>query len=281
MKTVSLILLATLLSTKDLLAQQSVKTEVNTNYLELPGIEVFPMIDTQTKRPYELYLKLPKDYSKNTKTTYPVLYFTDAMWHIEILSGSTEYLLDNLILVGISWEKGENPQISRFRDYTILKGMHPKHHSGEAHNHLAFIQNDVIRFIENNYRTAPDTRSYFGYSLGATFGTYILLTAPETFNNYILGSPETLLDDSYIHENDSIPIKNVKNLKANIFISTGELERQDLIAQSKDLFNLLEERSNQNLLLEYSTIEGADHGKAFPMTTVKSMYWLTEIIKAK
>jgi len=56
--------------------------------------------------------------------------------------------MENLILVGISWKKGERAEISRFRDYTLTKSVHPKYQSGDTHNHLTFIQNDVIKYIE-------------------------------------------------------------------------------------------------------------------------------------
>ncbi len=36
-----------------------------------------------------------------------------------------------------------------------------------------------------------------------------------------------------------------------------------------------------NLSLDYVVIESTDHGKAFPMTAVKSIYWLTELIRPK
>jgi len=50
--------------------------------LALSKIQVIPISDTTTKRTYELYIKLPDDYSKNDETNYPVLYFTYSMWHI-------------------------------------------------------------------------------------------------------------------------------------------------------------------------------------------------------
>ena len=91
---------------------------------EIPGIQVIPIRDTQSDRQYELYIKLPEGYSENNDVKYPVVYFTDAMWHIEILSGSIEYLVENAILVGISWEKDikdAEAHTSRFRDYSITK----------------------------------------------------------------------------------------------------------------------------------------------------------------
>jgi hypothetical protein len=258
--------------------QDSIQNSKITN-LELSKIQIIPIVDTNTERQYELYIKLPEGYSENNEIDYPVLYFTDAMWHIEILSGSTEYLMENLILVGISWQKGERPQISRYRDYTILKSMHPKYQSGDAHNHLTFIQNDIVKYIEDNYRTDTDNRTYFGYSLGGTFGAYILLTQPQTFKNYILGSPETLLDDSYIFNNNSVLNQKSIDLRANVFISNGELEKKELIAQAQGLVSMVKNLKGKELSLEYVTIESADHGKAFPMATLKSMYWLTEKLK--
>lgn len=247
--------------------------------LVLSKIKVIPISDTNTKRVYELYVKLPEDYSENNETNYPVLYFTDAMWHIEILSGTSEYVMENVILVGISWKKEESAAISRFRDYTLTKSVHPKHQSGEAGNHLSFIQNDVIKYIEENYRTEPDNRSYFGYSLGATFGAYILLTQPKTFKNYILGSPETLLDDSFIYNFDFNSIPKTQDLEVNIFISTGELERKDLVEQAKGLVTLINKTKHKKSSLEYKIIKSADHVNAFPTGAVKSIYWLAELNK--
>jgi predicted alpha/beta superfamily hydrolase len=278
-----LILLLTVVSLNTVFAQNNVSQDSIQNSkmtnLELSKIQIIPITDTKTERHYELYIKLPEGYSENNEIDYPVLYFTDAMWHIEILSGSTEYLMENLILVGISWQKDERPEISRYRDYTILKSMNPKYQSGDAYNHLTFIQNDIIKYVEDNYSTDTDNRTYFGYSLGGTFGAYILLTQPQTFKNYIIGSPETLLDDSCIYNNNSILTQKSKDLKANVFISNGELEKKELIAHAQGLVSTVKNLNDKELLLEYVTIESADHGKAFPMTAIKSMYWLTEILK--
>ena len=52
----------------------------------LPKIQVLPIKDRQADRQYELYIKLPDGYSENKDKSYPVIYFTDALWHIEILS---------------------------------------------------------------------------------------------------------------------------------------------------------------------------------------------------
>jgi len=294
MKTTKLLILIIFISLNTVFAQESIVNDdtqmAERSYLELPRIQVIPIKDAKNDRQYELYIKLPEGYSENGDIKYPVLYFTDAMWHIEILSGSIEHLVENAILVGISWQKdlkGELGELgahaSRFRDYSMTKSSNPelqaKYQLGQASNHLAFIRNDVIKYVENNYRTDPDNRTYFGYSMGGKFGAYILFVQPETFKNYILGSPSTLLDDSYIYEHESIATLNRKDLNANVFVSIGALEKEDMVGQAIGLISMLKSKNYTNLSSKLVVIESADHSSAFPMMAVLSMYWLSDLQK--
>jgi predicted alpha/beta superfamily hydrolase len=163
---------------------------------EMPRTQVVPITDSKADRQYELYIRLPEGYSENTDIKYPVIYATDAVWHMDMLSGTTEYLMPNVIVAGISWEKGlddERPHFSRYRDYSLVESSNlerqAKYQFGQAGSHLSFIRDDVIPYVENNYRVKPSERIYFGYSLGGTFGVYVLFEQPDTFNHYILGSP--------------------------------------------------------------------------------------------
>lgn len=261
------------------------------SYLELPRIEVIPITDTKARRQYELYVKLPEGYSENNDIKYPVLYFTDAMWHIEILSGSTDFLMENVILVGISWQKDINEDLkkeqgahaSRYRDYSIRKSSNPevqaKWQLGQARNHLDFIRNDVIKYIENNYRTDPERRAYFGYSMGGKFGAYILLTEPSTFKNYILGSPSLSggRDVPILSELGANETLNAKGLNANIFISYGDLERESS-PYIDEIIAMLKNKNDESLLLTHEVIDGS-HQTAFPMTALRSVMWLSNLTK--
>ena len=292
MKTTKLLILIYAISLNTVYAQENKANDkantVDKSYLELPRIQVIPIKDAKNDRQYELYIKLPEGYSENGDIKYPVLYFTDAMWHIEILSGSIEHLIENAILVGISWQKDLKGELgalgahaSRFRDYSMTKSSNPEHQAkyqrGQAGNHLDFIRNDVIKYVENNYQTDPDNRSYFGYSMGGKFGAYILFVQPDTFKNYILGSPGTLLDKSYIYEHESITTLNQKDLNANVFVSIGALENEGMVGQAKGLVSMLKSKNYTNLSSKLVVIESADHHTAFPMMAVRSMYWLSKI----
>ncbi|MFC6633140.1 alpha/beta hydrolase [Microbulbifer taiwanensis] len=256
---------------------------------ELPRVQVVPIEDAKSGGQYELYIKLPEGYGRSNDIEYPVIYFTDAVWHIELLSASTEFLMENVILVGISWQKDIDKELkeevgvhfSRFRDYSVRKTsnseIQAKYQLGQADNHLDFIRNDVIGYVENNFRSDPGNRTYFGYSLGGEFGAYILLSQPDTFKNYIIGSPSLKDDISFLSELGSKAALKGDSLNANVFVSNGALENE-LGEHVKEFVTMLENRNDRSLSLNHVVIEGS-HQTAFPMTGVRSVAWLSNLHK--
>ncbi|EAR01400.1 serine hydrolase [Maribacter sp. HTCC2170] len=262
--------------------------------LVLPQIQVVPIKDSQTERNYELYIELPEDYAKDPNKRYPVLYYTDAMWHLEMLSGATAYLLEDVILVGISWQLDINEElknergthVSRFRDYSISKHSKPevqeKYQMGQANNHVDFIRNDVMKYVDATYRTNPNSRTYFGYSLGGEFGAYILMSQPDTFNNYILGSPTVRGEVDYLTELNTkfgpfeASNKN-SSLNANVFITYGSLEEEKVIEPIDAFIKLLNDRRDNGLSVLKEVITGT-HGTAFPTTAVRGVAWLSSLM---
>lgn len=259
----------------------NLEAKTNTQY-KIPRTQVIPIQDKMNNKQYELYIKLPEAYTENKDTQYPVIYFTDAVWHIEALSAATAFLLQDAILVGISWQKDIDDELiqkygehaSRFTDYSFWKTANPDHPKiifGQADNHLAFIRNRVFEYVEGTYRASPENRSYFGYSLGGLFGAYTLMTQPETFAHYIIGSPSVQLLSKYGIESAS----KIKETNAKVFISHGDLE-QDL-AEHVEIFTTSLQKQNKNLSLTYEIIQG-DHQSAFPYTALKSVAWLAKML---
>lgn len=251
---------------------------------EMPRTEVVPIQESGTNRQYELYIKLPEDYAENTDARYPVIYTTDAEVHMDMLSGSTEFLMPEVIVVGISYQKNhadERENASRFRDYSFVKNnnaeLQERFQFGQASNHLSFIRNQVIKYVESNYRADPDERSYFGYSMGGGFGTFVLLSEPDTFKNYILGSPSRY--QRAIDFFDDLEIKTAtqhKGQSANVFVSIGERENQ--MENMKTLTSLLGRRAGSGVALaDLEIIENSDHGTAFPETVIRSVKWLSRL----
>jgi predicted alpha/beta superfamily hydrolase len=259
--------------------------KVGAEPLKLPAIQVTPIKDSGTGRHYELYIKLPEDYKSSSSKKYPVIYYTDAFWHVELLSAATSFLLEEAILVGISWQKDideelkktDGEHVSRYRDYSIGKSSNQenqaKYQFGQANSHLAFIHNDIFSYIENNYRTDTSQRTYFGYSLGGLFGAYVLVTKPETFKNYILGSPSV----RNLSQIKAVASKTHEKLNANVFISYGSNE--DELGKHVDAFiAFLNTRNDSGLSITHAIPEGT-HQTAFPLTGIHSVKWLSKKIK--
>lgn len=285
MKKTKLLIFTFLASITISMAQESTENqEVTNSYLEFPRTQVVPILDSGDDRLYELYIRLPAEYADSIQSQYPVIYYTDAMWHVEMLSGSTDYIMEKAILVGISWQQDideglkeeAGAHVSRYRDYSMSESTNQEYQAkykfGQARRHLTFIREDVIRFVESNYRTNPDHRTYFGYSLGGEFGVYILMTQPNTFKNYILGSPTLRGEFEHLKELDAALDHS---LNANVFISYGSEEKEP--GQHVDLFvDLLSDRKDGSLNLERHVIEGS-HQTAFPSTTVQGVIWLSQL----
>lgn len=258
---------------------------------ELPRTEVVPIEDSNTGRQYELYIKLPEDYAKDANVKHPVVYTTDGAWHMEVLSGAAEYVLPNAIVVAISWQKesaedfdGDNrPFLSRFRDYTILPSPNPeqqaKYKVGQAANHLTFIRDDVINYVEANYQTDPAERIYFGFSLGGAFGSYILFDKPDTFKHYVLGSP-ALRAESLKFVQDQAAQRQAEGaaLDANVYVTVGEKET-DAIPNIRAFMTTLERLEGAHLNVHsLEIIERSGHSDSFPATAIGSFKWLSELM---
>lgn len=185
------------------------------------------------------------------------------------------------MFVGISWQKGHTPSLSRQRDYTPTPSSPGfKDPSGEAARHLAFIRDDVIPYIEQRFSTDAGNRTYIGNSFGGLFGMYIFLVHPDMFKNYVLGSPSVWWDNKYILTLES-KTKIHQNIEANLFISVGAHEipakdspKNDMVGDAKEFHTRLKNRNFKKLNVEFRAIEHANHSTAFPTTAMQGLWWL-------
>lgn len=257
----------------------------------MPRTHVVPITNSVTGGQYELYIKLPESYDTETDKTYPVIYTTDAYWHMDLLSGTTEFIMPEVILVGISWQKNMPETIdyghrrafaSRFKDYSFVahekEDIQAKYQFGQADTHLTFIREQVMGYVEDNYRTNIDENAYLGYSMGAEFGAYILLSHPDTFKHYILGSPSLdPLSFDYLKKLEATSAEQAGDVQANAFVSIGELEesRMDLTQQ---FTALLKSRTGNGLSVTgLEVVKDSDHSTAVPETFVRGIKWLKHL----
>jgi predicted alpha/beta superfamily hydrolase len=254
----------------------------------LPRTQVIPIKDTQSNKQYELLIKLPEHYAQNKDKKYPVIYFTDAVWHIELLSSASFFMMEDVILVGISWQKDveaalrkeHGPHVSRYRDYSFKASNNPerqaKYNFGQANHHLAFIRNDVFTYVEKNYRTEPSNRTYFGFSAGGVFGTYTLMVQPDSFKNYILGSPSIRRSIPELFSQQHAALQS-KQSAINVFISYGELEKE-LGPHVEAFISQLKDKKYQGVSsIKHIVLESAGHSDSSPLMAMQSVKWLASL----
>ena len=139
----------------------------------------------------EFWVKLPENYDFNNDQEYPVVYLLDGI----SLQNSLETVYDNywghylpnMILVGIS------NRTNRTRDLTTSKvnmrrGSSFKKESGGAENFTEFIENELIPYIDNKYRSLGH-RTLIGHSYAGLFTINMLINHKHLFQNYIAIDP--------------------------------------------------------------------------------------------
>jgi len=257
---------------------------------EIPRSEVHEIRSEKLGRTYDLYIKLPPGYGKpeNASERYPVIYLNDGPYTFQVASGVTRLPLimgefEKVILVGISFAKGEGGQASRSRDLTPweIEGAEYKH--GGARDYFEFIRTEVIGYVETNFRADPARRVLSGQSYGGLFGAWVLLTAPETFNAYILTSPSLWSKDKAIFDLEKAYAEKHDDLPATVYFATGERETfpyyktHDMLKQQSEFAAQLRARGYSSLVIRNETIPDGLHVTTFPVGFTRAMQWLFHV----
>ena len=111
---------------------------------------------------------------------YPVMYLLDGDAHFHHASGIARFLAGNGIIPEMIVVAVRN--IDRTRDFSPTH-VEKRPTSGGAKKFMSFLADELIPFIDNNYRTMPYD-VLVGHSFGGEFAAYALLNRPEVFNVY-------------------------------------------------------------------------------------------------
>jgi len=252
---------------------------------KVPRSSVVEVKDEKRGLAYSLFIKLPKSYGKNKDKEYPVIYLTDAWYAFQVVSGATRYPMNantmkEAIIVGISYANGSKRDNSRVLDYTPTASKSWDQPTGDAPKFMDFIENVVFKYVTKNYRVDTTNRTFVGNSLGGLFGSYVLLTKPKLFKNYILGSPSYWFDNKFIFRFEEGIAKNMAKIYANVFIAIGEREtkshesRYEMVADAKMFHKKMLAWQQPNLKTKLFIIPHANHQTAFPTTAIQGLHWV-------
>jgi predicted alpha/beta superfamily hydrolase len=189
-----------------------VKAQSHTEPIVLAHVDTVYSDILKENRPIWVYTP-PFDTSYFTKPKYPVLYVLDGdgyflslvtmIRQLSVINDNT--VLPKMIIVGILNTPG-----NRNRDLTPTKSTFDNK-SGGGENFAAFLQQELIPYIDKNYATAP-YRTLIGHSLGGLTAINILLKHTTMFNAYIANEPSMFYDDAALLK-QAAPLLKQSNFK--------------------------------------------------------------------
>jgi predicted alpha/beta superfamily hydrolase len=232
--------------------------EVNTRTFNLFNTELRLFGSSFVDDTFHIIISLPDQYDSSDKR-YPVLYVLDGDISYGIAAGVARYLeiggnIPELIVVGIGYGSTEKSAGNkRNRDYR-LDG------DGEAENFNKFLTEELITYIDDNFRTVKEERTISGYSLGGLFALYSLFSQPGLFNNYIVGSPYLLPGDFAIFDFEEQAALDMDEVSGKIFISVGsEASGEKYFNPIDELVTIMQEREYPNLEIYTKVFDGSTH----------------------
>lgn len=219
------------------------------------------------KQEYQLYISLPSTYSKEDTITYPVLYVLDGKYMFSIIDGTRVNLdledrIEDVIIVCLglgkdldSWQSNRTFAFTPSKDKSIVK-----YKSGGAETFLKSLKNEIIPFVDENYKTNSDN-AILGHSLGGLFVSYCLLKAPNLFKKYGISSPSLMWKDSeLLNQAKKMPLSKNKNLEGKtIFLSAGGNEEELMISGMLTLASVMKTRSNNKSMISWNIFEKETH----------------------
>jgi predicted alpha/beta superfamily hydrolase len=214
-----------------------------------------------------IQVHLPDAY-RNGNTRFPVLYLTDGPGHFSHTVGTMNFLANNgripqMIIVGVA-------NTDRTRDLTpkILVSKDERfQNGGGADNFLNFFEQELIPYIEKNYRTQP-YRVFSGHSFGGLFALNAFLTKPEVFNAYISVSPSLWWDDQRLINDAKVFFNKTKSLDRTLFV-TMAAEGDRMINPYNEFVNVAKDSKVKGLIFANKEFDDEDHGS----TVLRSQYF--------
>jgi len=247
-----------------LLSIPNIATALDSNISIGKTIEIESKILNEKR---SIQVHLPDAY-RNGETRFPVLYLTDGPGHFRHTVGTMNFLARNgripqMIIVGVA-------NTDRTRDLTpkILVSKDERfQNGGGADNFLNFFEQELIPYIEKNYRTQP-YRVFSGHSFGGLFAINAFLTKPELFNAYISVSPSLWWDDERLIDDAKDFFNKTKSLDRTLFV-TMAAEGDRMITPYNKFVNVAKESKAKGLIFASKEFDDEDHGS----TVLRSQYF--------
>jgi predicted alpha/beta superfamily hydrolase len=253
----------------------------------LPGVFQYEFVSRITHEPYRVTVAVPFGYSAADTIRYPTMYLLDGEPNLPLaalIQSNMTYdgEVPNMILVGVGYQANDFMGTVPYRtlDYTPTRDdradseMTAHHHvtmvSGGADNFLRVMKQEVIPFVEQQYKVNGD-RGLAGHSFGGLFAAYVLFTHPELFQRYLISSPSLDWDGHAIKKLESGYAAGHSSLTARVFLSAGGAEPESMVPDVQVLSKTLAARHYQGMEVTEKVFEDETHLSVIPFAISRGL----------
>ncbi len=187
-----------------------------------------------------IHLYVPPDYSRDSTTRFPVMYFLDGEsafndletmgpeWQIdEVINAAAAQNKPTAIVVAINQAEDRDAEYTPF-----VNDDNPDAHGAEF---ARWVATDLKEWVDTHYRTLPEAESTTigGISRSGMMAYYMLMAHPDVFGNAIIQSPSMWVDYDRLL---AMELSNEELSQKKIFISVGEREGRIMVPHARDVY---------------------------------------------
>jgi predicted alpha/beta superfamily hydrolase len=247
----------------------------------LPDTEVLSFASKDGSHRLRLLIGLPRNYATRSQR-FPVIYLLDADFSFALAQDIQRHSTDRgqekeAIVVGIAYPGADTDiktyERTRTQDYTPTHvpdggyGPDIQALSGGAPKFLRLLSDELLPYIDSNFRTDPAQRMIVGHSFGALFATYAMFAKPGLFRDYLIVSPSLWYDNRMMFGAAKAYIATHKGLPANVFYAVGSLERNSehaMVGDLQDWCAMLDAAKLAGYKSTMLVFDGDTHESVFP-----------------
>ncbi|HEY9101081.1 alpha/beta hydrolase [Chitinimonas sp.] len=135
-----------------------------------------------------------------------------------------------------------------------------------------FLREELLPAIEARYPVDPANSTLFGHDYGGLFAAHVLLNAPGSFRNYVIGSPGLWAEPALLEQ----AARFRGNGRTGVFLAVGGSEDADMQKSTKSLLLALT-RKDAGLKVESLIIKGEGHTTMLPSFISRGLRWAVPV----
>jgi len=247
---------------------------------------------------YDLRVALPSKRGLEEGVRYPVLYLIDGYMGFGLVTGIYRLLrlgeeVEPILVVGVDRHYASDSEWHHGREFDLTPSRDPEYEAAYAAAGLGTVETggapafervlteEIVPWIDARYPTS-DVRALAGYSYGGLFAAHVLLTSPDKFSRYLIGSPSLWWQHGAMFELEDRRLPELKEVAARVFLSACEFELEEVsphvladnAADIRRFAFYLSQRKMPGLALQTKYFEGETHVSGLPATFSRGLRFL-------